>query len=106
MLQSSLHGSILPLSTANSLAQFSQVIDLCATFFSLLFYDHPLKHAGVLKMSLDDISYYRRRAAAERAMALRSEQQQVREIHEELARQYEALVEQEDLRAPLIRLFA
>ncbi len=45
--------------------------------------------------------YYRERAFTERAMALASERQQVREIHEELARQYEALVEQADLPATL-----
>ena len=57
-------------------------------------------------MGLNDNSYYRQRAVTERAMALRSERQEVREIHEELARQYEALLEQEELRYPRIRLFA
>ena len=57
-------------------------------------------------MSFDDTSYYRQRAVTERAMALRSQRQDVREIHEELARQYEALLEQEELRTPPIRLFA
>jgi hypothetical protein len=38
-----------------------------------------------------------------RAMALASERQEVREIHEELARQYDALVEQADLR-PILRI--
>ena len=48
-----------------------------------------------------DNHYYRERAATERAMALTSEQREVREIHEELARQYEALVEQAELRPTL-----
>lgn len=48
-----------------------------------------------------DTRYYRERAAKERALALASERQQVREIHEELARQYEALVEQTELRSTL-----
>ena len=49
-------------------------------------------------MSSADTSYYRDRAATERELALSSDRQNVREIHEELARQYEALVEQESLR--------
>jgi hypothetical protein len=52
-------------------------------------------------MSRDDGSYYRERAQTERAMALASERQNVREIHEELARQYEALAEQAELRPVL-----
>lgn len=48
-----------------------------------------------------DDRYYRERAATERAMALASEQREVREIHEELARQYDALVEQSELRSTL-----
>lgn len=43
-------------------------------------------------MTSDDVQYYRGRAVEERAMALRSDRQNVREIHEELARQYESLV--------------
>ncbi len=54
-------------------------------------------------MSDHDARYYRERAATERAMALASERQEVREIHEELARQYDALVEQADLR-PTLRI--
>ena len=50
---------------------------------------------------MSDHRYYRERAATERAMALTSEQREVREIHEELARQYEALVEQAELRSTL-----
>ena len=52
-------------------------------------------------MSADDTSYYRQRAVTERAMALASERQDVREIHEELARQYEALVNQVELRTTM-----
>ena len=57
-------------------------------------------------MSPDDTSYYRQRAATERAMALASEHSDVREIHEELARQYEALVGDARLRPPLNIAFA
>ena len=49
-------------------------------------------------MSASDASYYRHRAATERELALSSDRQNVREIHEELARQYDALVEQAALR--------
>ena len=52
-------------------------------------------------MSSDDTSYYRQRAVNERAMALAADRQNVREIHEELARQYDALVDQADLRPTL-----
>ena len=52
-------------------------------------------------MTAEDASYYRQRAVTERAMALASERQDVREIHEELARQYDALVEQAELRPKL-----
>lgn len=45
-------------------------------------------------MSRDDASYYRQRAVDHRAMALAADRRNVREIHEELARQYDALVEQ------------
>jgi hypothetical protein len=54
-------------------------------------------------MSDHDASYYRERAATERAMAMVYERQEVREIHEELARQYESLVEQAELR-PTLRI--
>jgi predicted glycoside hydrolase/deacetylase ChbG (UPF0249 family) len=56
-------------------------------------------------MSHDDTSYYRQRAVTERALALAAERQNVREIHQELARQYEALATQVDLR-PTLRWFA
>lgn len=53
------------------------------------------------RLMSDDSSYYRQRAVTERAMALASERQDVREIHEELARQYEALVDHSELRTTL-----
>jgi hypothetical protein len=56
-------------------------------------------------MSPGETSYYRERAVTQRAMAQLSEQQDVREIHEELARLYDALGEQECLRDEPIRLF-
>jgi len=46
---------------------------------------------------MSDYRYYLERAATERAMALAAEQLEVREIHEELARQYDALVEHAEL---------
>ena len=49
-------------------------------------------------MFLNDTEYYRRRAVDERAMALKSERRDVAAIHEELARQYQALVDQAQLR--------
>ncbi len=52
-------------------------------------------------MTCDDTSYYRQRAVTERAMALSADRHDVREIHEELARQYEALVNQTELRTGL-----
>lgn len=52
-------------------------------------------------MSSHDIEYYRQRAVDERAMALKSERRNVAPIHEELARQYQALVEQAELRPTL-----
>ena len=50
-----------------------------------------------------DVAYYRERAATERRLAAASENEDVAAIHEELARQYEALVEQADLR-PTLRI--
>jgi hypothetical protein len=49
-------------------------------------------------MFLDDTEYYRRRAVDERALAMKSERRDVAAIHEELARQYQALVDQAELR--------
>jgi len=54
-------------------------------------------------MSQDHTSYYRQRAVTQRAMALAAERQNVREIHEELARNYEALAESAELR-PTLRI--
>jgi hypothetical protein len=52
-------------------------------------------------MSPQDTEYYRQRAVAEHAMAQASDRANVREIHEELARQYEALTHQATLRPNL-----
>lgn len=52
-------------------------------------------------MSSADTDYYRRRAIEEREMALKSERQNVAAIHEELARQYQALVDEAELRPKL-----
>ena len=57
-------------------------------------------------MSSNDIDYYRQRATAERRMALAASQQNVAAIHEELARQYQALVDQAELRPKLRIRFA
>ncbi|MEO7635987.1 MAG: hypothetical protein ABIS38_10125 [Sphingomicrobium sp.] len=54
-------------------------------------------------MSIDDTEYYRQRAIAELALALASERQDVAAIHEELARQYQALAGQKSLR-PTLRI--
>lgn len=52
-------------------------------------------------MSSSDTEYYRMRATEERQMTLRSNNQDVAAIHEELARQYQALVDQAELRPTL-----
>ena len=49
-------------------------------------------------MSSEDIEYYRQRAAAELQLASAAERADVAFIHEELARQYQALIEQKELR--------
>ena len=54
-------------------------------------------------MSSKDTEYYRRRAIAERAMALKSERPNVSAIHAELARQYQALADKAELR-PTLRI--
>ena len=54
-------------------------------------------------MSSSDTEYYRRRANEERKMALKSERQNVAAIHEDLANQYQALVDQAGLR-PTLRI--
>jgi hypothetical protein len=50
-----------------------------------------------------DVEYYRQRAAAERALAKNADRADVAAIHDELARQYEALVNRAELR-PTLRL--
>jgi hypothetical protein len=54
-------------------------------------------------MSSNDTTYYRQRAIEEQEMALRSDRQNVAAIHEELAKQYQALVDQAELR-PKVRI--
>lgn len=54
-------------------------------------------------MSSYDTEYYRQRAVDERAMALKAERRDVAAIHEELARQYQALVDRVELR-PRLRI--
>ena len=50
-----------------------------------------------------DTEYFRQRAAAERELASQSERANVAAIHDELARQYEALVNRAELR-PTLRI--
>lgn len=52
-------------------------------------------------MSSEDISYYRQRALAEREQAKLASRAGVAEIHEELARLYDALIEHAQLRPTL-----
>ena len=54
-------------------------------------------------MQISDVEYYRQRASAERELARDAERADVAAIHEELARQYEALVNRAELR-PTLRL--
>lgn len=54
-------------------------------------------------MRRHNVDYYRERAAAERELAAASENEEVAAIHEAFAREYEALVEQADLR-PILRI--
>lgn len=49
-------------------------------------------------MSQSDIEYYRQRAKSERERAKQSSRADIAEIHEELARLYEALIQHEQLR--------
>ncbi len=55
-------------------------------------------------MQPNDLSYYRERAAAERKLAEVAGNSEAAAIHEELARQYEALIEQAYLRPRLLIL--
>ena len=52
-------------------------------------------------MPSSDVEYYRQRAGAERELARDAKRADVAAIHEELARQYEALVNRADLRPTL-----
>ena len=52
-------------------------------------------------MPSSDVEYYRQRASAERELARDARRADVAAIHEELARQYEALVNRADLRPTL-----
>ena len=52
-------------------------------------------------MSSRDIEYYRARAIQEREAAADASQREVAMIHEELARLYEALADQPELRTTL-----
>ena len=54
-----------------------------------------------MDMSSYDTEYYRQRAVDERALAQKAERKEVAAIHEELARQYQALVDQAELRPSL-----
>lgn len=49
----------------------------------------------------DNVSYYRQRATTERRMAAEASRADVAAIHLELAKQYQALVEQTELREAL-----
>ena len=51
-----------------------------------------------IAMSSEDADYYRQRAQAEREQARSAANANVAEIHDELARLYEALIEHEVLR--------
>ena len=52
-------------------------------------------------MPSNDANYYRQRAIKEQEMALESDRKNVAAIHEELAKQYQALVDQAELRPKL-----
>ena len=54
-------------------------------------------------MSEKDVEYYRARAAEEREHALASHRQNVAEVHLELARLYDALVNEPEIR-PTLRI--
>ena len=60
-----------------------------------------LQTTGGSAMSSNDVEYYRKRANDERRLALAASQQNVSAIHEELAKQYQALVDQAELRPKL-----
>jgi hypothetical protein len=52
-------------------------------------------------MHLRDVAYYQERAAAERRLAEVSDNPDAAAVHEELARKYEALLAQANLRSTL-----
>lgn len=52
-------------------------------------------------MPSSDVEYYRQRASTERELAKDAQRADVAAIHEELARQYEALVNRAELRPTL-----
>ena len=52
-------------------------------------------------MPSNDAEYYRQRAIKEREMALKSDHKNVAAIHEELAKLYQALVDQAELQPTL-----
>ena len=58
----------------------------------------PFMESGDLGMSNDDVEYFRKRAEQERARARETERQHVAEIHEEIARLYEAMIERAEQR--------
>ena len=58
---------------------------------------------GKQAMLSSDTAYYRDRANTERRLALTADRQDVALIHEELARMYQALVDQKELR-PTLRM--
>lgn len=58
-------------------------------------------NAVVGAVQVSDVEYYRQRASAERELARDAGRADVAAIHEELARQYEALVNRADLRPTL-----
>ena len=60
-------------------------------------------HSKGLIMSSDDTSYYRKRARSERQRA-KTCRAEIAEIHEELARLYDALIEHQSLR-PTLHIF-
>ena len=62
-----------------------------------------MKYWGMWRMAPTDIDYYRRRAAQEREASGLASKQNVTEVHLELARAYEALLENAEMR-PALRL--
>jgi hypothetical protein len=52
-------------------------------------------------MASDDVAYYRQRAISERVNARNADRAEIAEIHEELVRLYDALIEYEQLRPTL-----